>query len=390
MTGGALDANQITYAAMSSIETTSSESKRAFYVYFIVTLILLGLILQPFMTTLMVAAVLTVWLRPLYLRWQRHFPNREYWLAIGLTLGTIVVVLAPLGWVITATLLQVQDVAENVAGLVAHPDKLAWLTPFFQRLADITDIPMDEIPAQMQRYMGQGAGTLMRIVGTGAKEALGATAAVGLNFFILLFAIYTFLLHTDGIIKKFKRISPLEDKLEDDLITIFQGFSRGIVLGGFATAIAQGIVAGIGYAIFGISESFFWGTVTALFSFVPFVGTALIWAPLAVSLALQDQMSMALGLAIYSIVITGSIDNFMKPWLMGKNSTLHPLLLFLSIFGGLMTIGPSGILIGPVAASFFLALAEVYERENSPQTAGAAPKPSDSQEIGQSRENSLS
>lgn len=372
---------------MNSSETAQpKQSHRAFYAYFVATAALLLWVLRPFATTLMVAAVLTVWVRPIYQRWLRWRPQNPNLLAFALTLAIVLIVLAPLAWVLTQTLMQVHDVAANVSALVASPEKLAWLMPIVERVTNLTGIPVNELPGQLQKYMSEGAGTLMRIVGAGAREAVGATAKVGLSFFILIFSLYTFLIHTESIIKKLKNVSPLDDKLEDELIVIFQGFSRGIVMGGFVTAIVQGIVAGLGYLLFGIEEAFFWGTITALFSFVPFVGTAVIWLPLVISLIMQDQGSAALGLAIYSMALTGSVDNFVKPFLIGQNSSLHPLLLFLSIFGGLMTLGAAGILIGPITASFFLALAEVYEREKIANPLLESP-PSPAAKTGESGQN---
>lgn len=354
---------------LTSTKPDLSTKHRIFYIYFVATAALLLWILRPFATTLMVAAVLTVWARPVYQRWLLWQPKHPHLLAAGLTMVIVLVVLTPLAWALTQTLIQVQDVAENVSNLVANPQKMAWIMPLVEHMTNLTGIPVNELPGQLQKYMSEGTGTLVRIVGAGAKEAIGATTKVGLSFFILIFALYTFLIHTDSIIKKIKSISPLDDKLEDELIVIFQGFSRSIVMGGFVTAIAQGFVAGLGYALFGIEEAFFWGTITAFFSFVPFVGTALIWLPLVISLAMQGQSGSAFGLAAYSLLITGSIDNFLKPFLIGQNSSLHPLLLFLSIFGGLMTLGAAGILIGPITASFFLALAQAYEREKTESSA---------------------
>ncbi|RMF13097.1 MAG: AI-2E family transporter [Candidatus Dadabacteria bacterium] len=369
--------------------TTSAHGSResalrrpAFYLYFVATAALLVWILRPFLTTLLVAAVLAVWLRPMYVRLARRFRKPDL-LAILLTASVVLLILVPLGWILTHTLLQVHNVAANVAEVVANPARLSWLNPLMERFTELTGIPFRDLPDQIRMHLGQGAGTIVSIVGRGAREVLGATAAVSLNAFILLFALYTFLRSGDLIIAKAHRISPLDDDLEAELFDIFRGFSYGIVLGGFVTATLQGIVAGLGYMLFGVKDAFFWGTLTALFSFVPFIGTAMIWVPLAIGIWVKTGAAgAALGLGAYSVLLTGSIDNFVKPWLIGQNSALHPLWLFLSIFGGLLTIGAAGVLIGPVTASFFLSLAEVFIKEQAGETAVSADESSEDAESG--------
>lgn len=338
----------------------------AFYGYFLLAAIVLVTILRPFLTTLVVAAVIAVLADPLYRRMIARWPWPRL-MAVVTTFAVVLVVLLPIAWALSQTLVQFGDVAASVAELVAKPRKIPLLDQVLATITELTGIPLQELPTQLQKHMSEGAGTILSIFGRGAREVLGATASMSLNLFILLFAIYTFLLYGHDLVARFKRLSPLNDTLEDELLRAFRGFSYGMVLGSFLTAILQGIIAGIGYTLFGISEAFFWGTMTALFSFVPFVGTAIIWVPLAISLLVRGDTTNALLLALYSALLTGSVDNLVKPWMIGRNSALNPLLLFLSIFGGLMTVGPAGILIGPVTASFFLALAAAYEAAIEPQ-----------------------
>lgn len=335
-------------------------ANRAFLVYFAGTALLLFVVLRPFVTTLIVAAVVSVWTTPVHQWLLRRWPHPRI-LSVLVTTGVVVLVLLPLALIFATAVGQLQDVAAEASVFVADPTSIPGAQVLLDMLGRVWDIPPTEVPARIEGLFRSGATRMFTLLSQSAKDIFAATATAGLHLIIFLFSLFTFLIWGDRILTRFKILSPLDDELEEKLIRIFRGFSQGIALGGFVTAILQGAVSGIGYEIAGIEESFFWGTVTAMFSFVPVVGTALVWVPLTISLLLQGETSMALFLVIYNAVVTGGVDNLVRPWLIGQSSTLHPLLLFLSIFGGLMSLGFAGILIGPVACAFFLALAEAYE-----------------------------
>ena len=124
--------------------------------------------------------------------------------------------------------------------------------------------------------------------------------------------------------------------------------------------IAQGILAGIGFMIFGVPSPLLWGTAVILAATVPLVGSPLGWVPAVVYLAVQGQAGPALGLLVYCTVIVSGSDNVVKPLLLRGAARIHPLLGFLSIVGGVLAFGVFGFLIGPVILSLVLSAIRIY------------------------------
>jgi predicted PurR-regulated permease PerM len=140
---------------------------------------------------------------------------------------------------------------------------------------------------------------------------------------------------------------------------------RSVLLGGFLTMLCQGVAGAIGFAIVGI-PAFFWGTVLGFSSLVPVVGTALVWIPAVAYLAAVGEIKGAIFLSLWSIVVVGSIDNFLRPFLMrgeGKMSTLY---LFLAIIGGVKYFGMAGILYGPLILGLASVMLAIYRVEYRP------------------------
>ena len=128
--------------------------------------------------------------------------------------------------------------------------------------------------------------------------------------------------------------------------------------------------ARIGFLIFGVDSAFLWGFLSVIAAFIPFVGAAIIWVPLVLKMVLEGlivgnntMLFMALGLTLYSVFIVGTIDNILKPKIIGDKAGLHPVIVLLGVFGGLALFGFAGLIIGPLLLALFIALLRIYEIE---------------------------
>jgi predicted PurR-regulated permease PerM len=128
-------------------------------------------------------------------------------------------------------------------------------------------------------------------------------------------------------------------------------------------ALCQGIVAGIGFAIFGVPSPFFWGAVAGLFALVPGVGPALIWIPAVIYLYLtgNDGSIAWIGQIIWGVVAVGLIDNVVGPKMLNRGIQIHPLFILLAVIGGISMFGPEGFLFGPLVLSIFVAVIDVWK-----------------------------
>ena len=198
----------------------------------------------------------------------------------------------------------------------------------------------------------------------GAMTAFVVKIIVGLV--IMVISLYFFLLDGPSMIRAFKFLSPLNDEYEEELIDEFSRVSRAVVLATLLSAIAQGLLAGVGFYFAGLDSIFLLMLLSTALALIPFVGAASVWVPCCLWLYFIDgRLVAAIMLAIYGMTAISMIDNLIKPYVLHGQSNLHPLLALLSVLGGVAALGPVGILVGPMVVVFLQTLLKILQRELS-------------------------
>lgn len=196
----------------------------------------------------------------------------------------------------------------------------------------------------------------------GGSVAFIVKLLVGIT--ILLVSLYFFLVDGPSMIRSLMELSPLDDRYEAELLAEFDQTSRAIVLATILSAVAQGLTAGLAYFFLGAPSAFLLTALTMVCALIPFVGTAIVWVPVALFMAIyQDRVPQAIGLAVYAVLIVGTIDNLIKMLILHGQRQLHPLLALLSVLGGIQALGPIGILIGPLAVTLLQTTLSIFRRE---------------------------
>ncbi|MEW5803060.1 MAG: AI-2E family transporter [bacterium] len=187
-----------------------------------------------------------------------------------------------------------------------------------------------------------------------------------LHFWIMIFILFYLLRDGKKWLDWFLHLFPLTKRQENILIDRLRIVGRSALIGSLLTAIAQGVVGGIGLWIVGIPP-LFWGSLIAAASFIPLLGTSLVWLPAVIYLFIIQKNGQAIFLLIYSVAILGSIDNFLRPYLMPKQKdiSMPNLLVFLAILGGIHVFGLVGVLYGPMIFGLLSSLLYLYEVEFS-------------------------
>ena len=166
------------------------------------------------------------------------------------------------------------------------------------------------------------------------------------------------------MIKTCQQLSPLEDVHEQELVDEFGRVSRAVMVATLLSALAQGLLAGIGFYFTGFESIFLLTMLSAVLALVPFVGAAAVWVPASLYLYFVDgNLWAAIGLAAYGAILVSGADNIIKPFILHGQSNLHPLLALLSVLGGVAVLGPIGILVGPMIVAFLQTLLKILERE---------------------------
>ena len=204
------------------------------------------------------------------------------------------------------------------------------------------------------------------------KENLVGFSRTGASFLaslllgtgIMTIGLYFFLLDGPKMLESFKGLSPIDDDHEEELAVEFARVSRAVVVATLLSALVQGLLAGIGFYFVGLDSIILLTVLSAVLAMVPFVGAAAVWVPCSLYLFFfQNNVPAAIGLAIYGVAIISMADNVIKPYVLHGQSNLHPLLALLSVLGGVATLGPIGILIGPMVVAFLQTLLKILQRE---------------------------
>ena len=202
-------------------------------------------------------------------------------------------------------------------------------------------------------YLASAAAIVLR---TASSAVLGLIVALMTMFYVLH--------QGQALALRIERVAPLEPRHTRELITEAREVGRTAFLGTIATAIVQGCLAGLGYVVLGVDEPVTWAVVTALASFVPVVGTFVVWAPIAAALLVDGHPVKAIILSIYGLlVITSLADYVIRPRIVGGRGHGHPLLTLIALLGGIEVFGLGGLIIAPILMSIFVAAFRLYERE---------------------------
>jgi predicted PurR-regulated permease PerM len=194
-------------------------------------------------------------------------------------------------------------------------------------------------------------------------EFLGETLSVIADIGIMYFILYYMLINTGKLEKAINKYLPLEN---DDIQLLgdeLKAQTTSNAIGAPLLALIQGVFAWIGYLIFGIQDAFFWGMMTGFFSFIPFVGSALIWAPAAIYQFTFGAPWQGLGIVLFGILVIGTIDNVFRFVFQKQFADVHPMITVFGVIIGLQLFGVPGVIFGPLLLSWFLLLIKIYRKD---------------------------
>ncbi len=180
------------------------------------------------------------------------------------------------------------------------------------------------------------------------------------NFFMMILDIFFLLIDNERLVNFVLRLSPLPDDQERHLIVKFKEIAGAILVGNGVCGIIQGLLGGIAFSIFGLGSPILWGGIMVILAFLPIFGIGLVLIPAAFLLFIKGKIGSAVFFLIFYAVLSFSVEYLLKPKLVGEQVKMHTLLVFLSILGGLSVFGVLGIIYGPLIVTAFLTLSEIY------------------------------
>jgi predicted PurR-regulated permease PerM len=315
---------------------------------FLIFLLGLGLVytLWPFSTGLIGAPVLYIMFVPIY----RGFVARGVkpgWAAGFVVLLGIVLILGP-G---LSFLGVVANEAQQMAGGVIR-------SPLLSRLRELRIGPYD-VGAQIEAL----GSSLVSWIGTSAVGLIGTATRLGIQLTIAFFGLYYLLQSPDTAWRQVRPFIPFSLRNAEILRERFRDVTLSTLIGTGLTASIQGLLVGLAFWITGIPNALFWGVVTVIVAILPVVGSALVWGPGVLHLALEGRYGWAIALAVWGVVVVGNIDNVIRPIVFRRWAKIHPFITIIGAFAGIQYFGLLGLLIGPLAISYFFELIRMYREE---------------------------
>jgi predicted PurR-regulated permease PerM len=316
-------------------------------------------IFKPFLTPLALAVIFAVVLYPVHRFFLRHLGGWPSIASLATILITTLAILAPLTLVALLVVGEAQQTYVSLTqgpGLVNTQSTILYLGNVLEPYAPGSLAVAQNIATDLNTYVAGGLRWGLAHVGVAFSSFLG----IALDLVVFYIALFAFLRNGPAIRERMLQLSPFND--EDDR-RIFDRLAltiNSVVRGSLAVSVVQGIVASVGFVIFGLPNPLLWGVITCIAALVPGVGTALVIAPAIIYLLIAGKTVAALGLLAWGIAAVGLIDNFLGPVLMGRGVHLPALVILLAVLGGLAFFGPAGIFLGPLTISLLLALFSLY------------------------------
>jgi predicted PurR-regulated permease PerM len=325
---------------------------------FFISALFLSMIRQ-FLMAIFLAGIFSALSYPLYRRLERWFGGRRGLASLATLLLIVVVVLLPLGGLLGVVTGQAIKVGEAVTPWVtrqlSEPDAIS---------ETLKSLPLYDKVEPYRNLILKKAGELVGHISGFLINRLRSVTLGTVNFifmlFIMLYTMFFFFMDGKKLIDKILYYLPLEDQDERRMLDKFTSVTRATLKGTAVIGILQGGLAGAAFAVVGIDSAVFWGTIMAVLSFIPGIGTALVWVPAAIILAATGQPAKGIGLGVFCAVVVGSIDNLLRPILVGRDTQMHELMILFGTLGGIVMFGVLGIIIGPIIAALFVTVWEIY------------------------------
>ena len=301
--------------------------------------------LWPFSSGLIGAPVLYVVFAPVQRRltqWMR--PSLA---AAIVVLLAIVLVVAPTASILGLVATEAQDMAKNVIQ-----------SPLVARLRAVRVGPY-QVGAQLEAL----GTSLVSWAGSSAIGLIGTATRLGIQLTITFFGLFYLLIAPEQVWRAVRPYIPFSAASAEVLRVRFKDVTASTLVGTGLTAVVQGSLVGLGFWATGLSNALFWSVVTVIFAILPVVGSGLVWGPGVAALAIEGHYGAAGGLALWGVLVVGNVDNVIRPYVFRRWAQVHPFVTIIGAFAGIRYFGLLGLLIGPLAISYFFELIRMYRVE---------------------------
>ncbi len=345
-------------------EKTASYTILLFFLAcFLISIFLLGWLLWPFLSIIILAAVVSGIFSPLYRRITRSGTVRP---GIGSFLTCCVIfciLFIPIVFFVSILSKEAYDLYLLAKDAMISPQISALMEG--SKVLEFTNNVLANFNFQitveeLNIYISEIARFVGFFLYDQARSIASNMLAFFINFFMMLLVIYYLLVDGVRLVSFIIDLSPLPNNQDQILLKKFKDMAGAILIGNGAGGLIQGVAGGIVFSIFGLPSPFLWGVIMGLLAFLPIIGIGLVFIPAAIYLFLKGRVAASIFFIVFYVVLSGGVEYFFKPKLVGQRVKMHTLLVFLAIIGGLKLFGILGIIYGPLVITAFLTLTDIY------------------------------
>jgi len=317
-------------------------------------------IVTPLWQPLLWAVLLGALLAPLNLRLTRRLGGRAQLASSITTLLTVLLFILPVlaaGATVATQAAQLlrrieRRVPELSKGTEIDLSRVPWLDSSLAWLDANTSVSL----AQLQGWFTEGLQRLLQVLMKSGGSAVMSALGTAVSFVVMLFVLFFVLRDGPGLARQVVRMLPIEQRRRALLWQHLSDVTRAVFLGIGVTALAQGVLLGIGFWIAGLPSPLVFGVLGVILALIPMVGPALLWVPAAALLAIQGHHGHAIFLALWGAVVVSLVDNLLRPLLISGRAEVPTLAVFVGVMGGLAAFGFIGLFVGPIVLGLLVAL----------------------------------
>jgi len=307
---------------------------------------------RSFLLTILVSAIFAGLIYPVYTRLARLFGGRKTLASAATVVILLVMVFGPILTVLGVIVNQAVGVTTGIRPVV---ERLVNEPTYLDQL--LRGLPgyglVEPYKGEIVRRAGELVGAVGGFLVNSLSETTRGTATFVFHFFLFLYTLFFLLIDGPGMRDAILGHLPLSEDETGQMKDRFMSITRATVKGTLVIGLVQGTLAGLAFWVAGIPQALFWTAVMVVLSVLPVIGSAIVWVPAVIILIATGNVWTGILLAAFCALVVGSVDNVLRPRLVGRDTKMHDLVILFSTLGGIMAFGPIGFIIGPILAGLF-------------------------------------
>jgi len=319
------------------------------FILFILAIVLLFFIIKPFLLYLILGVIIVMFLHPVNKLMQKWIHNRII-SSFVMIFVVLLLILIPSVFLISSVIGESSTVV-NAIGNINLDDLSVQLSEQLNYDVNLREL-IDPLIIKIGEFLT-----------VSLPKFISSITEIVIGIFVMFFLMYYGFKEGEELMESFLKILPMTKAHKKELVVETKKVLGGVLYGQLLVALIQGLIGGIGFWIFGVPNPILWGFAMVILAFIPFLGTPMVWVPAVIYEFSIGNIWIGVALLLYNGLLTTNIDNIIKPKIIGTSTGMHPVLVLLGIFGGIVLFGILGMIIGPVVVALCTLIIKFFNRD---------------------------